>query len=219
MSPIPTTRTVSPYFSSKTAVAPVFIASAKGQDLGLDGTVRPDHPVGLVLDPRQFLLVDPGEMGEVEPEPLGVHQRAGLLDMLPENRLQSGLEEVGPGVVGLRRPAGLVEHLQSDGIPLPELPLCEPADMGDEIVQGPLRIRHIEEGAVAARDDADVADLAADLPVEGGPATITSASSPSPISSTACPSFRRAVTCDITGLPSYPYPTNSVAIPSTERRW
>ena len=92
----------------------------KGQDIGLDGDVRPDHPVGLFLDPRQFLLLDLRKMGEVEAEALGVHQGAGLLDMLPEDLLQRGLEEMGAGVVGLGRPALLVEHLQTHRIPLPE---------------------------------------------------------------------------------------------------
>ena len=130
MSPIPTTRTVDPYFSSKTAVAPVFTASARGRTWVSTGTVRPDHPVGLAFDLRQFLILDLGEVGEVEPEPLGVHQGAGLFDMVPEDRLQRGLEEVGSGMVGLRRPAVVVEDLQCDGIPLPELPLFELAHDG-----------------------------------------------------------------------------------------
>ncbi len=117
---------------------PRFHRFRKGKDPGLDGEIRPDHPVGLVLDPCQFLLVDPGEVGEIEPEPFGVHQGAGLFDMVPEDRLQGGLEEMGPGVVGLRRPTGFVEHLQRDGIPFPDLPAFELADMGDEIFEGPV---------------------------------------------------------------------------------
>ncbi len=150
-SPIPTTRTVSPYFSSKTAVAPVLTASASGRTTVSTGTVRPDHPVGLVLDPRQFLLFDPREMGEIEAEPLGVHQGAGLLDMLPEDLLQGGLEEVGAGVVGLGRPPGfLVDTCRSTASPFRSFPACEFADMGDEIVEGPLRIRHLEDGKPVA---------------------------------------------------------------------
>ena len=141
----------------------------KGKDLGLDGAVRPDHPVGLVLDACHLLLVDPRKMGEVEPEPLGVHEGAGLLDVLAQDLLQGGLEEMGPGVVRLGRPALLVEHLQAHRIPLPELPGGEPADMGDEVVEGPLRIRHIEDSRAVVHDHARIADLAAGLPVERGP--------------------------------------------------
>ena len=117
----------------------------KRHDRGLHGNVRPDHPVGLLLDPRQFLLLDLRKMGEIEAEPLGVHQGAGLLDMLSEDLLQRGLEKMGPGMVGLGRPAGLVGHLQIDRIPLAELSAFEFADMGDQIIERPFRIRHIED--------------------------------------------------------------------------
>ncbi len=89
--------------------------------------------------------------------------------MLAEDLLQRGLEEMGSRVVRLGRPALLVEHLQTHRIPLPELPGGESADMGDEVVEGPLRIRHIEGGRGAAHDHAGIADLAAGLTVEGGP--------------------------------------------------
>ena len=40
-----------------------------------------------------------GKVGEVETEALRGHQRAGLLDVLPQLPLQDGLEDVGGGVV------------------------------------------------------------------------------------------------------------------------
>ena len=80
-SPIATTRTLSPYFSPKSAIAPDAIASCVFlTDVFTVSFLR----IGFVDDPLDLLSLlrsDSGEVDEVESQPIGRDERARLLDV------------------------------------------------------------------------------------------------------------------------------------------
>ena len=93
------TRTTSPYFSPKKAMAPSRSASSLDISVALTALVGDDLLVGQVLDPLQLLGGDRRVVAEVEPQPVGRHQRAGLLDVVAQHLPQGPVEQVGAGVV------------------------------------------------------------------------------------------------------------------------
>ena len=63
-----TTRTVSPYFSPKSAIAPALIASAVGRTSVCTARVRDDLRVHDLLDPVELVARHRLEVDEVEAE-------------------------------------------------------------------------------------------------------------------------------------------------------
>ena len=64
----------------------------------------------------QLLGGERGVVREVEPQPVGRHQRAALLDVRPEHLAQRRVQQVGGGVVPARRVARLVVHCGHDDV-------------------------------------------------------------------------------------------------------
>ena len=114
-SPILTTRTRSPYFSPKSAMAPSsWTATSMGTStMVCDGGVGEDLAVDDVFDLLQLFVGDAGEVGEVEAEAGAVVERAGLLDVGAEDLAQGGVEEVGAGVVAH---GGVADFGVDDGV-------------------------------------------------------------------------------------------------------
>ena len=117
-SPTDTTRTLSPYFSPNSAMAPVFSASSM-----LITSVRTssfaricfvDQP----LDLLQLLAVDRGVVREVEAQTRGLDDAAGLLHMRAEDLAQRGVQQVRRRVIAHRRHALFsVDDGLDDGVP------------------------------------------------------------------------------------------------------
>src|SRR5262249_45721855 len=63
-------------------------------DRGLDGTVLEDMRVDDLLDLQQFVPCQRVEVHEVEAEPVGRHERSGLLHMGAEDLTQCRMEQV-----------------------------------------------------------------------------------------------------------------------------
>ena len=106
-------------------------------------------------------------MGEVEAEPVGAHQRAGLLDVVAEHLLQGRLEEVGGGMVARRGVRFSTATFRSAASPTLSVPSLTRARWTMRSGRGRSVSTHLQVGA-AGGDVAGVARLAADLAVEGG---------------------------------------------------
>ena len=102
---IETTRTVSPYFSPNSAIAPAAIASCGRLHLGLDRRVLQDLLVDDLLDLEQLLARERREVHEVEPQPIRRDERPRLLDVRAEHLPQRRVQQVRGGVVAPRRVA------------------------------------------------------------------------------------------------------------------
>ncbi len=101
--PIETTRTSSPYFSPKSALAPSFCASSGVMIRVSTGGVLPDVGVDLGLDCRELLRGHRLAMGEVEAQPVGRDEAAALGDVVAEGPAQRLVQQVGRRVVGADR--------------------------------------------------------------------------------------------------------------------
>ena len=126
-----------------------------GEDLG----------VGEVLDGRDLLGGQRLEVAEVEPEAVGLDERALLLHVVAEHLAQRPVQDVGAGVV----PADGVAAVGVDGGDRfgadVDGALGDAGDVAMEAGQGVDRVEHLGPTGVGA-DLAGVADLAAGLGVE-----------------------------------------------------
>ena len=98
-----TTRTLSPYFSPKSAIAPAAIASSVDAHLGRHRRVPVDLLVDDPLDAVELVARDRLEMDEVEAQAIGRHERSRLLDVGAEDLAQRRVEQVRGRVVAARR--------------------------------------------------------------------------------------------------------------------
>ncbi len=138
-----------------------------GLQLGLNRRVPPDLLVDDRFDLAQLLGGERGVVGEVEPQPVGRHQRAALLDVRPEHLAQRGVQQVGGGVVPARRVAGRVVHGGHHGVTRLQVACGDLDPVKARTVRARLdQSPHQREGASLARERADVRHLAARLDVE-----------------------------------------------------
>ena len=84
-SPISTTRTVSPYFSPKRAMAPRFLASSMGRASVTIGSAREDLVVDQTVDLGELLGRDGLKVREVEAQAVRLDQRACLMRMVAQH--------------------------------------------------------------------------------------------------------------------------------------
>ena len=98
-SPMVMVRTVSPYFSPNSAMAPSPIACCSGLMAMFRRIIAQDGPVDAGFDLLQLLGCHRLRVGEVEAQPVGGDQRAGLAGMLAQHAAQLGVQQVGGGVV------------------------------------------------------------------------------------------------------------------------
>ena len=119
---ISTTRTHSPYFSPKRAIAPSASASARSISSQRTGALALDPLVDAVLDVAQLLGAERLAVGEVEAKFVGTHRRARLADVGAEPLAQRRVQEVRRGVVAHRRVAGRA----IDDAPRPRRPAGSP---------------------------------------------------------------------------------------------
>ncbi len=98
----------------------------------------------------------------------GVHQRAGLLDVLAQMPPQHRLEDMGGGVVpGDGAAPGSASTSRWAASLTLTVPFLHLALVDEKVIGQPLGVGHPDAPAVAA-DDAGVAHLAAGLAVKGG---------------------------------------------------
>ncbi len=134
----------------------------------LDRVVAQHLFVGEVFDVLQLLVVDAGEVREVEAQVAGIDQRARLLHMRAQHIAQRGVQQVRAGMVAHGRVAHLgVDHgvdlvadvdrlLRRDAMRAHTLHgIGRALDLGDDGV------------VVVGVEPADVADLSAGIGVEG----------------------------------------------------
>ena len=100
------TRTTSPYFSSKMAIAPARLRLIDGQDLREHGGVREHLRVHEVLDARELLRRQPLAVREVEAEPVGPHERSLLRRLLSEHDAKGPVQQVRRRMIPSRRAPG-----------------------------------------------------------------------------------------------------------------
>ena len=97
-----TTRTVSPYFSPKSAIAPAAIASCVERTSVCTGVLRQICSLTIRSISSSSSRVTALEVHEVEPQAVGRHERAGLLDVRAEHLAQRRVEQVRGRVVAPR---------------------------------------------------------------------------------------------------------------------
>ncbi len=164
------TRTFSPYFSPKSAMAWYSLTATSMGTSSMVSTrlLQQNLAVGDVLDLLQLFVGDRGEVREVEAQIVGRDQRAGLLDVGSEHLAQRGVEQVGRRVMAARGRAQLGvddgDELFADGDGL----------AGDDLVRANALHRRVyafdfgdDHGVVGGVEPAFVANLAAALGVEG----------------------------------------------------
>ena len=155
---------------AKESNGPFLLGLLNGQFLG-------DHVValqnGLVdhgTDLGQLLRGQGGEVGEVKTQPVGLHQGAGLVDMVPQHGAQGLVQQMGGGVGPHNgRPAHRV-HRSGDHIAHLQAPLGELAIVHVFAALVLLHVGHLEQTALGAAlgQGAMVGHLAAHLRIEGG---------------------------------------------------
>ena len=104
-SPTETTRTLSPYFSPNSAMAPVLSASSMLITFVRISRIGEDLFVDNALDVFHLIAVERSVMCEIEAQARGFHDAAGLLHMFAENIAQRGVEKcvaVWLRIVGIR---------------------------------------------------------------------------------------------------------------------
>ena len=107
-------------------------------------------------------------MGEVEPQAIRRHQRAGLFDMRPQGFPQNGMQDVGCRMIAGGRLASPEIHRQPDRVVLGDAPLGNATFVNDQtggIFYGFMNI-HLQSIAFRGADGADVAGLSPGLPVK-----------------------------------------------------
>ena len=140
----------------------------------LDGHLLGDHVIAgqdrLVdhgADLSQLLGGQGGEVGEVETEPVGLHQGTGLMDMVAQDLAQGGVQQMGGGVGPHDGLAAAGVHLSLDGVPQLEHAAGQLAGVHILAALVLLHIRDLEDRAARAQR-AVVGGLTAHLGVEGG---------------------------------------------------
>jgi len=99
-------------------------------------------------------------MGKVEPQTIGGNQRTGLLNMLPQHRAKSRLEQMGGGVITGRCTAGSAGNGQIDCITNPYRPFLDMAVMYNQVTEWPAAFHNLQMSA-AGRENAAVTGLPA----------------------------------------------------------
>ena len=94
-----TTRTSSPYFSPKSAIAPPVDCLGVGEHLGLDRRRRQHLLADDLADPRHLLGSHRVDTGEVEAQAIGRHQRTSLVRIGAQHLAQRPVQQVGGGVI------------------------------------------------------------------------------------------------------------------------
>ena len=135
------------------------------RDEDVQRMVRDDVLVHDPLDVGELLGRERRRVAEVEPELVGPDVGAGLGHVVAEPAAQGGVEQVGRGVVGHRRPAGLAVDPGAHPLALVKLAVLEPGDDHLVIVE-PHDVLDGRAGRVGL-DPAGVGHLAAALGVEG----------------------------------------------------
>ena len=112
-----TTRTLSPYFSPNSAIAPAAIASSVDASTSVvDRRVPDDLLVDDALDAIELVARDRLEVHEVEAQAVGRDERARLLDVGAEHLAQRGVEQVRRRVIAARRVADVGVDLGGDDV-------------------------------------------------------------------------------------------------------
>ena len=161
-----TMRTVSPYFSPKSAMAPFDRASARGTYAVETGRLATTASLTRRSIFRRSSRDTGAKCGEVEAQPVGRDERTPLLDVRAEFGAQRGVQEVGRRVISLRAGAGAGGDRRRDRRAGGE-PLGRTLDAADveRVLASPLRFLDDEPDAIAL-EDAPVPDLAAGFAVE-----------------------------------------------------
>ena len=114
---------MSPYFSPKSAIAPAAIASCVFFTSVCTGVLLQDLLVDDALDLEQLLARDGAEVDEVEAQPVGRDERAGLLDVraqhLCEARRGAGESPCGCGASRRGRRVDVGRHQVARAISSP----------------------------------------------------------------------------------------------------
>ena len=137
----------------------------EAHDAGHDGLGGKDLRVDKALDAIKLVGGHGLEVGEVKAQAARLDEGAGLGDVLAQDLLEGGVQEVRGGVVAADELAAAVVDGGGDGGADLEGALLDDADVGVQAALA-LGVGHAQGGAVAA-DGAGVAALAAHLGVEG----------------------------------------------------
>ena len=101
-SPISTIRTISPYFSPNSAIAPSRLASSSVVVIGRTGSLREIHSLTRSSTSRSSCALSAAAVAEVEAQLVGPDVGARLAHVGAEPLAQRRLQQVGGGVVALR---------------------------------------------------------------------------------------------------------------------
>ena len=104
--------------------------------MGGDGQVLADLVVGEALHGQLLIGCHRADVVEVEAQPSGVAQRAGLPDVGAEDGAQGGVEQVGAAVVAGCVQAAFGLHLAGHGVAQRDVALGDHAAMDDEPATG-----------------------------------------------------------------------------------
>ena len=138
-----------------------------GQDLGDDGIALQDGLVDEAADLSELVGGDGLKVGEVEAQAVGLHQRAGLVDMVAQDLLQGGIQQMGGAVGPHDGLAALHIHGGEDFLPHPEAAALHGAGVHELAALVLLNVGDGELRAGGGADHAVVGHLAAHLGVEG----------------------------------------------------
>src|SRR5438094_3302693 len=139
-----------------------------GHLLGPHLEVGADLRVHLVLDLGERLLADRPRVREVEAQPLGRHERAGLPDVRAEPVAECRVHEMRRGMVEPRRLAPADVDPQADPVADRHGPLAHDTAMRDDRRCELLRVEHLDAcRAVRRLEPAAVAHLPARFRIEG----------------------------------------------------
>ncbi len=106
------------------------------------------------------------KMREVESQPVGSDQGAGLLDVISQNAAQGRMQDMGGGVVELDRLSRRCIDHEGNGVALGEAAGKHPAPVDDDAGRVFARGRYLHPSP-GAHDAADVTGLTAGLGIEG----------------------------------------------------
>ena len=157
---------MSPYLSPKKAIAPISSASALVVSNARTGVLASVSRLARRSISVDLLAVHRLVVGEVEAQPVGRDERAGLLDVLAEH-LRAGRGAAGGwrcGCGGWRRAARRRSRPSPAG-PAVIVPSVTRADVAAQVGQGERGVEHLGRAGLGG-DRAGVADLAAALGVE-----------------------------------------------------
>ena len=116
VAPIDTTRTSSPYFSPKSAMAPEARASSSAISRVTTGVFSSSTALAMSSTAFNFFARHRLRVREVEAQPLGRDERALLRDVRAEHLTQRLVQQMRRGVVGARRCAARVIDFELDGV-------------------------------------------------------------------------------------------------------